>query len=152
MNIFKSNPIRYLTVFIVLTAIFAACTSEEERIRQHKEKAVKVAWEQESKLVKLGHAGTHKWTNEERSILLTKGKVAGYEGWYINTYVEDNLSLATDANNIFFAKEGSASVPELKTAALRSYLIKYEQNKYLLWGGTLSTIFVLVMAFKSNRG
>ncbi|MCK5717188.1 MAG: hypothetical protein KAH77_06835 [Thiomargarita sp.] len=152
MNILKSHVISMITFFIVLMVVLLSCTSEEERMKQHKSQAVSKAWAQESKLVKLGHAGTHQWSHEERIQLLKEGKVTGYEGWYINKYVDDNLSLATDSNNIFFAEEGSASIPELKTAALRSYLIKYEQNKYLLWGGTLSTIVVLIMAFKSNRG
>ncbi len=140
-----------ITFFMLL--MLASCTSPEELMRQHKEEAVKKAWLQEQKLVKLGHIGTHPWSEEERKQLIEQGKVDGYDGWYINKYVEDNQQLATSPNNIYFATDENLFVSEevLKSSALRSYLIKYEKNKYLLWGGTLSAIIVLVLAFQNNR-
>jgi hypothetical protein len=133
--------------------LMVACTSQEERMMQYKEQTVNQAWEQERKLVKLGHSGTREWSDIERLELLETGKVSGYEGQYINKYVEDNIQLATDSNNIFFAKVGELYPPEeaLKSAALRSYLIQYEKNKYLLWAGTLATIIVLIAALQNQR-
>ncbi|MEN8217553.1 MAG: hypothetical protein ABFS56_14525 [Pseudomonadota bacterium] len=64
-----------------------------------------------------------------------------------------NIQLATDSNNIFFAKVGESYPPEnaLKSAALRSYLIQYEKNKYLLWAGTLASIIIVLAALKNQR-
>jgi uncharacterized integral membrane protein len=151
MNTFKCHPIGLIT--LVLMLLMVACTSQEERMMQYKEQTVNQAWEQERKLVKLGHSGTREWSDIERLELLETGKVSGYEGQYINKYVEDNIQLATDSNNIFFAKVGESYPPEeaLKSAALRSYLIQYEKNKYLLWAGTLATIIVLIAALQNQR-
>jgi uncharacterized integral membrane protein len=151
MNTFKCHPIGLIT--LVLMLLMVACTSQEERMMQYKEQTVNQAWEQERKLVKLGHSGTREWSDIERLELLETGKVSGYEGQYINKYVEDNIQLATDSNNIFFAKVGELYPPEeaLKSAALRSYLIQYEKNKYLLWAGTLATIIVLIAALQNQR-
>jgi len=120
---------------------------------QYKKQAISQAWEQERKLVKLGHSGTHEWSELEKLELLETGKVTGYEGRYINKYVEENIQLATDSNNIVFTKVGELYPPDaaVKLAALRSYLVQYEKNKYLLWAGTLATMIVLIAAFKSQR-
>ena len=121
---------------------------------QYQEQAVIDAWQQERKLVKLGHGGTRKWNAVEKLEILKTGKVSGYEGRYINKYVEENVPLATDSNNIVFAKVGELYIEDdaLKSAALRSYIIEYEKKKYLLWTATLATIVVLIAAFKSQRG
>ncbi|OAD22384.1 conserved hypothetical protein, membrane [Candidatus Thiomargarita nelsonii] len=154
MNIFKSHPIGLITLgLMLLMVVLSSCTSQEERIMQYKNQAISQAWEQERKLVKLGHSGTRQWSEIEKLELLETSKVTGYEGRYINKYVEDNIQLATDSNNIFFAKVGESYPPNaaLKSAALRSYLIQYEKNKYLLWAGTLATIIVLIAAFQNQR-
>lgn len=150
MNIYHS--IWFVTLALML--LMVACTSQDERMMQYQEQAVNEAWEQEIKLVKLGHSGTRKWSEVEKLEILQTGKVSGYEGRYINKYVEDNFQLATDSNNIVFAKVGELYLHEdaLKSAALRSYLIEYEKKKYLLWTATLATIVVLIAAFKSQRG
>jgi len=138
---------------MLLMVALSSCTSPEERMMQYKKQAISQAWKQEKKLVKLGHSGTHEWNEIEKLELLETGKVTGYEGRYINKYVEDNIQLATDSNNIVFAKVGESSPSEaaLKSAALRSYLIEYEKNKYLLWAGTLATIIVLIAAFQNQH-
>ncbi len=155
MNLPKHHPIKFIIwVLMLLMVAFVACTSQKQRMKQYKGQAITKAWEQERKLVKLGHQGTRQWTEFDIIELIETGKVSGYEGRYIDRNVEDNVQLATDGNNIFFAKEEESSVPEeiLKSSAMRSYLITYEKNKYLLWTGTLATIIVLIVALKNQRG
>lgn len=64
-------------------------------------KAVKQAWKQEANLVEATGKGTRSWTKVETKQLLTKGKVKGYQGHYINS-VKAYPHLAGYTDNIIF--------------------------------------------------
>jgi hypothetical protein len=136
-----------------MTVLFS-CTSPAERMEQYKEQAINKAWELERELVYLGHSGTHEWSEAEKQELLETNKVNGYEGHYINDYVEDNILIATDPNNIVFAKIGELSIPDkaLKLARLRSYLIVYEKNKHYFLIAMLAEVIILIVAFQKRNG
>jgi hypothetical protein len=123
-------------------------------MKQYQNQAVDKAWAQEQELVSLGHSGTIQWTEAQKAELLKTGKVSGYEGRYVNNDFKEDSPLATDSNNIVFAKVGDLSPNEeaLKLAPLRSYIILYEKKKYFLWVGFLVSIFGLIVAIKHKRG
>ncbi|EDN68485.1 membrane protein [Beggiatoa sp. PS] len=123
-------------------------------MRQYKEQAIKKAWEQERELVSFADIGTRDWTLAEKKELLETGRIRGYEGRYINKKIEDNPRLATNADNVVFAKVDETYLPKelLQSASLRSYTIAYEENKYSLWGGFILTILILTVAFQKKRG
>jgi hypothetical protein len=157
--IFKNNPklhpIKLVQLsFLCLIVVLSSCTSHEEKMKQYKEQAIKKAWQQERDLVSLADIGTRDWTSAEKKELLKTGRISGYEGRYINQKVEDNPRLATNSDNIFFAKLEETYLPKeiLQNASLRSYLIAYEENKYSLWGGFILTLLILAVAFQKKRG
>jgi len=143
----------YQVVSLMLFVLLASCTSQEEMMKQYKEQAISTAWKQEQQLVYLGHAGTYQWTEDEKAELLETATVMGYEGRYLNQDVETHSQLASNPNNIYFAKRGGKR-PSLESslAPLRSYLIRYEKNKYGFWGALISVITVLIIAFQRKRG
>lgn len=143
----------YQVVSLMLFVLLASCTSQEEMMKQYKEQAISTAWKQEQQLVHLGHAGTYQWTEAEKAELLETATVMGYEGRYLNQDVETHSQLASNPNNIYFAKRGEKR-PSLETslAPLRSYLLRYEKNKYGFWGALISVITVLIIAFQRKRG
>ncbi len=151
MNTLKFHPLIGLMLSIL---VLYSCTSQEERMKQYQNQAVDKAWAQEQKLVSLGHSGTLEWTKAQKAELLETGKVSGYEGRYVNNNFKEDSPLATDSNNIVFAKVGESSPNDkaLKLAPLRSYIMLYEKKKYFLWVGFIVSIFVLIMAIKHKRG
>ncbi len=153
MNI-KSHPIKLIIFHLFLSLIIlSSCTSQEERMKQYKEQATLIAWEQEQELVSLG-SGTRKWSEDEINELLETGKVNGYKERYIQRRVENNFHLATSPDNIVFFKTGEIylSKKALQEASLRSYLLNYEKNKYALLGGVILSITVVGVAFKKQHG
>jgi hypothetical protein len=155
MKTFKIQPAELIVwSLIFLVVALPSCTSHDEKMRQYKDQAIKKAWEQERELVSLADLGTRDWTLAERKELLKTGRIQGYEGRYINKKVDDNPRLATNADNVAFAKLDELYLPKeiLQNGSLRSYLIAYEENKYSLWGGFILTIMILVVAFQKKRG
>jgi RHS repeat-associated protein len=65
------------------------------------DKAVRLAWQMERRLVAAGEEGTVKWTEREAAELLAKGKVSGYCGHHINS-VAKNPKIAGDPANVAF--------------------------------------------------
>jgi hypothetical protein len=171
MNTLKYHSIIGLIIFclIWLSIFVSSCTSQEEKMKEYKQKATFSAWEQEQELVnltiaiktdengldKLYASGTHQWSENEILEIQKKGKVSGYKGCYIKR-PENNFHLATNPDNIVFVKEGldisSASKKDSQQASLRSYLLNYEKNKYALLGGVILSITILLIAFKRQRG
>lgn len=151
---------KYHPIIVVLLSVFcliialSSCTSHEEKMKQYKEQAIKKAWQQERELVNIADIGTRDWTVAEKKELLETGRISGYEGRYINQKLGDNPRLATNADNIVFAKLEESYLPKelLQNASLRSYLIAYEENKYSLWGGFILTLLILTVAFQKKRG
>jgi len=143
----------YQLVSLMLLILLASCTSHEEMMMQYKDQAISTAWKQEQQLVSLGYAGTYQWTEVEKAKLLETGTVIGYEGRYLNQDVETLSQLATNPNNVYFAKIGEKR-PSLETslAPLRSYLLRYEKNKYGFWGALIAVMTVLIIAFQRKRG
>jgi hypothetical protein len=140
-------------LLLMLVLIFS-CTSQEELFKKYKEQAVQEAWELEQKLVKLGHGGTRDWSKAQKNELIKTGKVSGYMGEYINENIENNQQLATQSNNIVFTKMGEETIPEyaLKLAPLRTYLVKYQKNKFYFWSSFVIVLVILVMSFKKGQG
>jgi len=154
INNLKFHPKLILLTLLCLIIALSSCTSHEEQMRQYKEQAIKKAWEQERELVSFADIGTREWTVAEKKELLETGRISGYEGRYINKKIEDNPRLATNADNVVFAKVDETYLPKelLQNASLRSYTIAYEENKYSLWGGFILTILILTVAFQKKRG
>jgi hypothetical protein len=151
INTLKSHLSQLFIVSFIL--LLASCTSHEEIMKQYKEQALSTAWQQEQELVSLGHSGTYEWTEAEKQQLLKTGTVIGYEGRYFNQDVESHPKLATNGNNIYFAKIGEKMTSlETSLAPLRSYLVRYEKNKYGFWGALIAVITVLIIAFQRKRG
>jgi wall associated protein len=64
-------------------------------------KGVKLAWEEERKLIEQGKPGTRFWTDDEKAELRATGKVKGYVGHHINS-VSTHPELADVPDNIRF--------------------------------------------------
>jgi len=139
---------------LLMLILISSCTSQEELFKQYKEQAVQQAWELEQKLVSLGHGGTRDWSEAEKQELIKTGTVSGYSGEYINKNIEKNQHLATQSNNIVFAKVGETDIPEyaLKLAPLRTYLVKYQRNKFYFWSSFVIVLVILIMSFKKGQG
>ncbi|MCK5719481.1 MAG: hypothetical protein KAH84_05950 [Thiomargarita sp.] len=155
MKVYFEKSILFCLIFI-FTNILLSCTSQEDKMREYKQQALDVAWEQERELINLGHSGTREWTLKEQFELIETAKVKGYEGRYINYKVDDNPHLAINPDNIVFIQIGDLNFErrekEKQNAALRSYILKYQKNKYALWGGVILSLTVLIVAFKKQRG
>jgi uncharacterized membrane protein len=121
-------------------------------MKQYKTEAVNKAWQQEQELVRIRHGGTREWTQEEIEQLDKYGFVSGYNGRYIDANVANNQNLATNPNNIVFAKVGEPLSKRAKQiASLRSYLLVYEKKKYFLWATMTIVIIVLMVSFKKKN-
>jgi hypothetical protein len=176
MNTLKYHSVIGLIIFclIWLSIFVSSCTSQEEKMKEYKQKATFSAWEQEQELVnltmaiktdengldKLHASGTHQWSEDEIVEIQENGEVRGYEGRYIKR-PENNFHLATNPDNIVFVKIGldissktaaKALKKDSRQASLRSYLLNYEKNKYALLGGVILSITILLIAFKRQRG
>jgi len=153
MNSLKFELTRFVLFILVLLMVFlASCTSQEELMKQYKTEAINKAWQQEQELVRIRHGGTREWTQEEIEQLDKYGFVSGYNGRYIDANVANNQSLATNPNNIVFAKVGEPLSKRAKQiASLRSYLLVYEKKKYFLWATMTIVIIVLMVSFKKKN-
>lgn len=153
MNFLKFELTRFVLFILVLLMVFlASCTSQEELMKQYKTEAVNKAWQQEQELVRIRHGGTREWTQEEIEQLDKYGFVSGYNGRYIDANVANNQNLATNPNNIVFAKVGEPLSKRAKQiASLRSYLLVYEKKKYFLWATMTIVIIVLMVSFKKKN-
>ncbi len=78
-------------------------TDTKRALQAARQKAVRVAWKQEQKLVNETGKGTRRWTKAEVKELKQTGKVKGYQGHHINS-VKGNADLAGNPNNIEFLK------------------------------------------------
>jgi hypothetical protein len=170
----RSFSLELIIFCLIWLSIFvSSCTSQEEKMKEYKQKATFAAWEQEQELVnltiaikteengldKLVASGTHQWSEDEIVEIQDNGEVKGYEGRYIKP--ENNFHLATNPDNIVFVKIGldissktaaKALKKDSRQASLRSYLLNYEKNKYALLGGVILSITILLIAFKRQRG
>ncbi|MGH9719990.1 MAG: hypothetical protein ACRD8O_07240 [Bryobacteraceae bacterium] len=72
-----------------------------------RQQAVRLAWKQERELVMRTGQGTREWTEAQMQQLVSRGKVAGFEGHHINSVKGNNLAMARDPSNISFV-EGRA--------------------------------------------
>jgi len=153
MNSLKFELTRFVLFILVLLMVFlASCTSPEELMKRYKTEAVNKAWQQEQELVRIRHGGTREWTQEEIEQLDKYGFVSGYNGRYIDANVANNQSLATNPNNIVFAKGSELLSKRAKQiASLRSYLLVYEKKKYFLWATMTIVIIVLMVSFKKKN-
>ncbi|KAG9341668.1 hypothetical protein JZ751_018732 [Albula glossodonta] len=82
-------------------------TVEEERahvLEGARQRAVDQAWTREQRRVREGEEGIRTWTEGERQQLLTTGRVAGYDGYFVLS-VEQYLELSDSANNIHFMRQ-----------------------------------------------
>ncbi len=70
-------------------------------LRYLADKAVKLAWQMERRLVAAGERGTVEWSEKEAAELLAKGKVSGYCGHHINS-VAKNPEMAGNPANVAF--------------------------------------------------
>ncbi len=148
---FHSNGLVIFSL-IWLIVILSSCTSQQEQMRQFQKEATKKAWQQEHKLVEIGHSGTREWTQDERKELLKYGKVYGYHGRYIDENIKDNQRLATSPNNIAFAMKGEPITEKaLQIASLRSYILTYEKKKYFIWCVMTVVIVILIVSFKKKN-
>uniref|UniRef100_A0A4W4DY40 Teneurin transmembrane protein 1 n=1 Tax=Electrophorus electricus TaxID=8005 RepID=A0A4W4DY40_ELEEL len=80
-----------------------------EEAREHvlevaRRRAVEQAWAREQSLLQEGQEGSRPWTEAERQQLLSGGKVAGYDGYFVLP-VEQYLELADSASNIHFMRQ-----------------------------------------------
>ncbi|KAI4886913.1 hypothetical protein NFI96_030427, partial [Prochilodus magdalenae] len=80
-----------------------------EEAREHvlelaRQRAVEQAWAREQGRLLDGEEGSRPWTEAERQQLLSGGKVAGYDGYFVLS-VEQYLELADSANNIHFMRQ-----------------------------------------------
>ncbi|XP_076878792.1 teneurin-1-like isoform X2 [Brachyhypopomus gauderio] len=80
-----------------------------EEAREHvlevaRHRAVEQAWAREQNLLQEGQEGSRPWTETERQQLLSGGKVAGYDGYFVLP-VEQYLELADSASNIHFMRQ-----------------------------------------------
>uniref|UniRef100_A0AAY4CU76 Teneurin-1 n=1 Tax=Denticeps clupeoides TaxID=299321 RepID=A0AAY4CU76_9TELE len=69
-----------------------------------RQRAVERAWAREKRRLQEGEEGSRAWTEAEQQQLLTTGKVAGYDGYFMLS-VEQYLELSDSANNIHFMKQ-----------------------------------------------
>ncbi|MDM8558389.1 hypothetical protein [Candidatus Parabeggiatoa sp. HSG14] len=139
--------IAYLMLLII---VLSSCTSQEDQMKQYKKQAVNAAWEHEKKLVRLGHKGTREWDKVEKEELIKTGKVSGYEGQYINDNFEENPKLIKNPNNIAFLRMGETFISEedLQLSSLRSYILRYEKNKYSFWVTLVGVVIFLIIAVR----
>ncbi|KAI1902722.1 hypothetical protein AGOR_G00018940 [Albula goreensis] len=82
-------------------------TAEEERahvLETARQRAVELAWSRELKRLQEGEEGSRAWTEGERQQLLSTGRVAGYDGYFVLS-VEQYLELSDSANNIHFMRQ-----------------------------------------------
>ncbi|XP_017559200.1 teneurin-1 [Pygocentrus nattereri] len=80
-----------------------------EEAREHvlelaRQRAVEQAWAREQGRLLEGEEGSRPWTEAERQQLLSGGKVAGYDGYFVLS-VEQYLELADSGNNIHFMRQ-----------------------------------------------
>ena len=80
-------------------------------IEYERAKAVRLAWEEERRLVQKTGTGSRPWTAAERTELLGTGKVSGYQGHHINS-VNGHEEMAGDPNNIKFVKGVQGNLDE----------------------------------------
>ena len=73
----------------------------KRELEQRRRKGVKLAWEEERKLIEQGKPGTRFWTDNEKAELRATGKVKGYVGHHINS-VSTHPELADVPDNIRF--------------------------------------------------
>ena len=73
----------------------------KRELEQRRRKGVKLAWEEERKLIEQGKPGTRFWTDDEKAELRVTGKVKGYVGHHINS-VSTHPELADVPDNIRF--------------------------------------------------
>ena len=72
-----------------------------QEVRSAREAGVRAAWAAERRLVAAG-GGTREWTQAERTQLLQRGRVEGYEGHHRNTVNGNPISMARDPRNVEF--------------------------------------------------
>lgn len=70
-----------------------------------RDRAVRVAWREERRLVRETGQGTRRWTQAEKRELLGEGKVKGYDGHHRNTVKENDIESAGNPDNIEFLTE-----------------------------------------------
>ena len=73
-------------------------------------KGVSLAWAQEKALVNATGSGTRNWTAEELAQLLSKGRVAGYQGHHINSALYTPQWAANPNNIIFYSAAEHLSI------------------------------------------
>lgn len=84
-----------------------ADTLDEERARvldQARQRAMGAAWAKEQQKARDGKEGSRLWTEGEKKLLLSTGRVQGYEGYYVLP-VEQYPELADSSSNIQFLRQ-----------------------------------------------
>ncbi|XP_061736852.1 teneurin-3 isoform X2 [Nerophis ophidion] len=78
---------------------------EKARVLEHaRQRALASAWTREQQRVRDGEEGVRLWTEGEKRQLLSSGKVAGYDGYYVLS-IEQYPQLADSANNLQFLRQ-----------------------------------------------
>ncbi len=101
----------------VKTQIKSAPKNQLTNLRNY---AVRKAWQDEQKLVKLG-GGTRDWSQRQRLSMKRVGKVLGYEGHHIRSVNGHAKNWASDSRNIKFVTR-----PE----HIREHGGNYQNNPY----------------------
>uniref|UniRef100_A0A8B9KA72 Teneurin transmembrane protein 1 n=1 Tax=Astyanax mexicanus TaxID=7994 RepID=A0A8B9KA72_ASTMX len=78
--------------------------AKEHVLELARQRAVEQAWAREQGRLLDGEEGSRPWTEAETQQLLSSGKVAGYDGYFVLS-VEQYLELADSANNIHFMRQ-----------------------------------------------
>jgi RHS repeat-associated protein len=107
----RNNPLKYIDPTgrgAVSAGVKAAARAFERRLfSAARQEAVRLAWKQERELVIRTGQGTREWTEAQMQQLVSRGRVAGFEGHHINSVKGNNLAMARDPSNISFV-EGRA--------------------------------------------
>ncbi|XP_061844347.1 teneurin-3 isoform X1 [Nerophis lumbriciformis] len=78
---------------------------EKARVLEHaRQRALASTWTREQQRVRDGEEGVRLWTEGEKRQLLSSGKVAGYDGYYVLS-IEQYPQLADSANNLQFLRQ-----------------------------------------------
>lgn len=91
---------------------------QEKQLRTARKKAVSEAWKRERTFVENGK-GTRDWTKEQQEEILTKGKVAGFDGQHMRSVsygktFEERMEIASNKNNIEFLESTKENNEHLK--------------------------------------
>ncbi|XP_030621470.1 teneurin-1-like [Chanos chanos] len=78
--------------------------TKEHVLELARQRAVDQAWAHEQARLLEGDEGSRPWTEAERQLILSSGKVAGYDGYFVLS-VEQYLEMADSANNIHFMRQ-----------------------------------------------